>query len=67
MAGLLPFAAANMLWFAVPLIVSISLVYSATRQEATSAILAHALRLGFMISLFMFVIMVVLALLSWQL
>jgi hypothetical protein len=67
MAGLLPLAAINLMWYSVPLVVVISLVYSATRQEAMNAILAHAVRLGFMITLFMVVIMIVLALLSWQL
>ena len=65
--NLLPFAAINMMWYALPLIVVISLVYSATRQEAMDAILAHAARLGFMIVLFMVLIMIVLALLAWQL
>ena len=67
MAGLVPLAAVNMMWFALPLVVTISLVYSATRQEAMGAILSHALRLGLMIAAFMIAIMVVLALLSWQL
>lgn len=67
MAGLLPIAAINMMWYAVPLVVVISLVYSATRQEAMGAILSNSLRLGFMITLFMVAIMVVLALVSWQL
>ena len=67
MAGLLPLAAINMMWYSLPLVVVISLVYSATRHEATGPILSHSLRLGFMIALFMAAIMVVLALLSWQL
>ena len=68
MLGLLmPLAEANLMWFAAPLIVVISLVYSATRHEDTSAILSHAIRLGVMITLFMTGIMIVLALLSWWL
>jgi hypothetical protein len=67
MAGLLPLAAVNMMWFALPLVVSISLVYSATRHEAMPSILSHSLRLGLMIGLFMVGIMALLALLSWQL
>jgi hypothetical protein len=67
MAGLFPLAAINMMWYAVPLIVVISLVYSATRQEAMGSILSNSLRLGFMITLFMVAIMVVLAIVSWQL
>jgi len=65
--NMLPFAAINMMWYSLPLIVVISLVYSATRQEAMNAILAHAARLGFMIVLFMVLIMIVLAILAWQL
>ena len=67
MAGLLPLAAINLMWYAVPLVVVISLVYSATRHEETSAILTHAVRLGVMITLFMTAIMIVLALISWWL
>jgi hypothetical protein len=67
MAGLLPLATINMMWFALPLVVSISLVYSATRHEALDSILSHSLRLGLMIGLFMVGIMALLALLSWQL
>ena len=68
MLGLmLPLAEANLMWFAAPLIVVISLVYSATRHEETSAILTHAVRLGVMITLFMTAIMIVLALISWWL
>jgi len=57
----------NMMWYAVPLIIVISLVYSATRHEATNQILAHAGRLGAMITGFMVVIMVALAFLSSRL
>jgi hypothetical protein len=64
---MLPLAHINTMWYALPLIVVISLVYSATRHEATSAILSHAIRLAIMITVFMLVIMVVLAFLSWRL
>jgi hypothetical protein len=68
MAGLLlPLAQINLMWFAVPLVVSISLVYSATRHEALGEILAHAVRLAVMIAGFMAVILVVLAVLGWWL
>ena len=67
MACLFPLAAVNMMWFALPLVVSISLVYSATRHEAMPSILSHSIRLAFMIGLFMVGIMGLLALLSWQL
>jgi hypothetical protein len=36
----------NQFWFALPLIVSISLVYSATRHEAMRPIFIHAIRFG---------------------
>jgi hypothetical protein len=65
--GALPLATVNMMWYALPLIVVISLVYSATRHEAMNAIVAHAARLGVMITGFMGVILVVLALISWRL
>jgi hypothetical protein len=57
-------AQANLMWYALPLIVSISLVYSATHHEAMQPILAHALRLGLMIVGFMLAIMAVLTLIS---
>ena len=57
----------NMMWYAVPLIIVISLVYSATRHEKMNQILAHAGRLGAMITGFMVVIMVALQFLSSRL
>jgi hypothetical protein len=48
--------------YAFPLIVAISLVYSATRFEAMEAILAHALRTGIWIVGFMGIVFVVLLL-----
>jgi hypothetical protein len=50
----------NLMWFSLPLIVVISLVYSATRHEALGPILSHALRLGLTIAGFMAAIFVVL-------
>ena len=64
---LVPLAQINLLWYSVPLIISISLVYSATRHEEMGPILSHAARLAVMIAVFMAVILVVLALLSWWL
>jgi len=61
---MLPLAQTVLMWYSLPLIVVISLVYSATRHESMRLILAHALRLGTMIALFMAVIWVALALLS---
>jgi hypothetical protein len=46
-------AQANQLWYAVPLVVSISLVYSATRHEDMPSILWHALRFGAWIAAFL--------------
>ena len=63
----LPLATINQMWYALPLIVVISLVYSATRHEAMNAILAHAARLGLMITGFMAAILVVLAFIGWKL
>lgn len=60
----LPLAEINLMWFSLPLIVAISLVYSATRHEEIRPILSHALRLGLMIAGFMAAILVVLAILS---
>ncbi len=68
MFGLLPpLAQINLMWYSVPLIVAISLVYSATRHEELAPILSHAVRLAIMIAGFMAVILVVLALLNWWL
>ena len=66
-AFMLPLAEVNMMWYALPLIVVISLVYAATHHEAMKPILQHAARLAVMISGFMLAIMVVLAFISWQL
>ena len=41
------------LWYAVPLITSVSLVCAATRHEAMDAILIHALRFAIWIVVFM--------------
>jgi len=59
----LVFAVAQM-WYAVPLVVSISLVYAATRHEEAGPILQHALRLGIWIVAFMAVVFGILYLLS---
>lgn len=47
----------NRMWYALPLIVSVSLVYSATRHEQVIEIVRHALRtatwiFGFMLAVF---------------
>jgi hypothetical protein len=40
------FAQANQMYYSLPLIVSISLVYAATRHEDMPSILSHAFRFG---------------------
>ncbi len=57
----------NDLWYALPLIVSVSLVYSATRFELPEQIISGAIRMGSWILGFMLVIFAVLALVSWRL
>lgn len=64
MLPLMPLAMINQMWFAVPLIVVISLVYAATRHETMPAILSHAVRLGGWITGFMAVVFVILLILS---
>jgi hypothetical protein len=60
----LPLAMINQFWYAVPLIVTISLVYAATRHELMGPILRHATRLGLWITGFMAGIFAVLFLIS---
>ena len=52
------------IWYALPAIVSISLVYAATRHEAMGPILGHAVRTGLWIIGFMAVFFVILSLIS---
>lgn len=52
-------------WYALPLIVSVSLVYSATRHEEMGPILSHSLRVGAWIVGFMLVVFAVLLVISW--
>jgi hypothetical protein len=53
------------IWYAVPIIVSVSLVYAATRHEEMNAILIHAARFALWILAFMVVLFAVLQLMSW--
>lgn len=55
------------LWYAVPLIVAVSLVYSATRHEETGSIMVQSLRTGVWIVCFMTVIFVILMIVAWLL
>ena len=47
------------IWYAIPLIVVISLVYGATRHENPREIVAHAFRSGVGVTVFMAVIFAV--------
>lgn len=58
----MPLLAVVNLWYAVPLIVSVSLVCAATRHEQMEPILHHALRFGMWIVVFMGVVMALLTL-----
>ena len=53
------------MWYALPLVIFVSLVYSATRHEQMTPILSHAVRIGVWIIGFMAVILVVLFLFNY--
>jgi hypothetical protein len=53
------------LWYALPIITSVSLVCAATRHEEMDAILMHALRFGLWIVVFMGIVLGVIQFLSW--
>lgn len=57
--------ATNQLWYALPLIVVVSLVYAATRHEQIGPILSHAVRIGTWIVAFMVVVFLILLVASW--
>ena len=54
----------NRLWYSVPLVIVISLVYAATRHELMVPILEHALRFGLWILGFMAIVFLLLVLFS---
>ena len=58
------FGITNDMWYALPLIVSISLVYAASRHEAMQEILRHAARVGAWILGFMAIVFCILLLIS---
>lgn len=60
-------AQVNDMWYALPLIIAVSLVYAATRHEEMVPILAHAGRLALWIVGFMVAIFALLFLVSWRL
>ena len=53
------------LWYAVPLVTSVSLVCAATRHERMVPILIHAVRFAAWVLLFMGIVVGVIQLLSW--
>jgi len=53
------------IWYAIPLITSVSLVCAATRHEEMSSILIHALRFAIWIVVFMGIVLGVIQFLSW--
>ena len=68
MIGLLSLAMAiNHLWYAAPLIVTISLVYGATRHEMLWPILEHSIRTAVWMVGFIAVIFAILFVISWLL
>jgi hypothetical protein len=58
-------AAIGFQWFLAPLIVSVSLVYAATRHEYMEPILRHAFRFALGIVVFMGIVWAILAIMSW--
>jgi hypothetical protein len=56
----------NNMWYAVPAIIALSLVYAATRHERMRPIFIHAGRVAAWIVGLMFVVFVILELVSWQ-
>ena len=53
------------MWYAVPLLTSVSLVCAATRHEEMGPILAHAFRFALWIIVFMGIVLGVIQFLSW--
>jgi hypothetical protein len=66
-AGMLAVLAlsAMRLWYAVPLVTSVSLVCAATRHEDMKEILIHAVRFAIWIIVFMVIVLGVIQFLSW--
>ncbi len=54
------------LWYAVPIVAAISLVYAATRHEQIGPIFLHAGRVALWIAGFMAAIFAVIQLISWR-
>ncbi len=60
-------AGVNQLWYLMPLLVAICLVYGATRHELPGPIMIHAVKFGTWIVGFMAVLFVLLCLMAWNL
>lgn len=60
-----PLFGVSRLWYCLPLVVSISLVYGATRHELMPQILEHSFRFGIWVVTFMLGIFAVTMFLSW--
>ena len=54
-----------LIWYAAPIVVTVSLAYGATRHEETPQILHHAFRCGVWILSFMGIFWLALSFLSW--
>lgn len=54
------------LWYAVPLITSVSLVCAATRHEEMVPILIHAVRFAVWVVVFMAIVLGVIQVLTWM-
>jgi hypothetical protein len=63
---LLAAVGATRLWYALPLVVSVSLVCAATRHEEMGPILIHAARFAVWVVVFMAIVLAVIQLLSWM-
>lgn len=61
-----PLASIAALWYALPLIVCVSLVYGATRQELMQPILHQAVRFAVWVLVFMAAFMALLFVLQWM-
>jgi hypothetical protein len=64
-ACLLAAVGATRLWYAVPLVTSVSLVCAATRHEEMRPILIHAARFAVWVVVFMAIVLAVIQLISW--
>ncbi|MBN1588628.1 MAG: hypothetical protein JW888_03855 [Pirellulales bacterium] len=58
-------AGPNDLWYTLPLVIAVSLVYAATRHEQTGLILRHAVETAARIAGFMLIVFVILWLITW--